>query len=138
METWSALINKKLMLPSQKTNYIAVEMHYLSQALRDQVGQIFVDEEWYVAKYPDILAAINEGKIETVSEHYVLYGYYEHRMPYSIVVDEKWYLTEYEDIAKAVQSRTFSSGQSHFDQLGYREGRIPYPYFRLRLRTDNG
>jgi hypothetical protein len=68
----------------------------------------------------------------------VLYGYYEHRMPYAIDVDEEWYLTEYEDIARAVQSRTFTSGQSHFDQLGYREGRIPYPYFRLRLRSDHG
>jgi hypothetical protein len=135
MDTWSALINRKIVLPSQKTNYVAVEMHYLSQALRGQVAEIFVDEEWYSTRYPDVLTAIEDRKIETVSEHYALYGYYEHRMPYAIAVNEEWYLSEYDDISKAVQARTFGSGQAHFDQIGYREGRIPYPHFRLKLRA---
>ena len=136
MEPLAALINRKLMLPSQKTNYMAVEMHYLSHAMRDQVGKIFVDEEWYAAKHPDVLLAIKEGKIETVSEHYILYGYYEHRMPYLIEVDDAWYLDEYEDIARAIKAGTFASGQAHFEIAGYREGRIPYAHFRLRLRDD--
>ncbi len=136
MEPLSALINRKLLLPSQKTNYIAVETHFLSHALREQVGRIFVDEDWYAGKYPDVLLALGEGKIKTVAEHFVLYGYYEHRMPHAIKVDEKWYLSEYEDIAKAVQGRLFASGQSHFDEIGYKEGRIPYPYFKLKLRSD--
>jgi hypothetical protein len=125
------------MLPSQKTNYMAVEMHYLSQALREQVGKVFVDEEWYANQYPDVLQAIKDGKIETVSEHYVLYGYYEHRMPYAIKVDEGWYLREYEDIARAVKLGTFDSGQAHFDIAGYREGRVPYAHFQLRLRDED-
>ena len=136
MEPLAALINRKLMLPSQKTNYMAVEMHYLSHAMRDQVGRIFVDEEWYAARHPDVLLAIQEGKIETVSEHYILYGYYEHRMPYLIEVDDAWYLDEYEDIAGAIKAGTFPSGQAHFEVAGYREGRIPYAHFRLRLRDD--
>jgi hypothetical protein len=136
MEPLAALINRKLMLPSQKTNYMAVEMHYLSHALRDQVGKIFVDEEWYAARHPDVLLAIKEGKIETVSEHYILYGYYEHRMPYLIEVDDAWYLDQYEDIAGAIKAGTFPSGQAHFEVAGYREGRIPYAHFRLRLRDD--
>ncbi len=136
MEPLAALINRKLLIPSQRTNYIAVEMHYLSQALRDRVGKIYVDEVWYVNRYPDVLVAIKEGKISTVVEHYALYGYYEHRMPHFIEVDERWYLSEYEDINNAVRERIFSSGQAHFDEAGYREGRIPYPHFQLRLRGD--
>ena len=136
MEPLSALINRKLMLPSQKTNYIAVEMHYLSQVLKSQVGQVFVDEVWYKTRYPDVIDALKDGKISNVAEHYSMHGYYEHRMPYEILVDEKWYLKEYDDIATAVKIGTFASGQMHFDELGYREGRIPYPYFRLKLRGD--
>jgi hypothetical protein len=136
MEPLASLINRKLMLPSQKTNYIAVEMHFLSHALRDQVGKIFVDEEWYATQHPDVLQAIKDGTIETISEHYTLFGYYEHRMPYLIAVDETWYLTEYEDIAKAVKAGTFPSGQAHFEIAGYREGRVPYAHFKLRLRDD--
>ena len=138
MEPLSAFINKKLMLPSQRTNYIAVETHYLSHALRDQVAQIYVDEAWYSSRYSDVLDAINDGRVNAIAEHYVMYGYYEHRMPYPILVDERWYLSEYEDISKAVRERIFSSGQSHFDEAGYREGRIPYPHFRLRLRSEAG
>jgi hypothetical protein len=112
MEPLSALINRKVMLPSQKTNYIAVDMHYLSNALRDKVGQIFVDEAWYGERYPDILGAVQNGKLKSLSEHYVLYGYYEHRMPYYIKVDEEWYLTEYSDLQKAVSAGTFETGLS--------------------------
>jgi len=64
MEPLASLINRKVMLPSQKTNYMVVEMHYLSQALRDQVGRVFVDEEWYAKQYPDVLQALKDGKIE--------------------------------------------------------------------------
>ena len=136
MEPLSALINRKLMLPSQKTNYIAVEMHYLSQVLKSQVGEVSVDEVWYKTRYPDVIDPLKGGKLSNASEHYSMHGYYEHRMPYKILVNENWYLKEYGDIATAVEIGTFASGQMHFDELGYREGRIPYPCFRLKLRGD--
>lgn len=136
MEPFSTLVNKRIMLPSQKTNYIAVDTHYLSQVLRDKVGEVFVDENWYGVRYPDVFEALDSGDINTISDHYNVFGYYEHRMPYPILVDEDWYLAEYKDIQLAVKSGIFASGQSHFDELGYKEGRIPYPYFRLKLRSD--
>ena len=100
------------------------------------VGQIFVDEKWYMSRYPDVVDALKDGDIATVSDHYNLFGYYEHRMPYQILVEEKWYLSEYPDIKEAVDAGVFPSGQTHFDDLGFREGRCPYPHFRLRLRSD--
>ena len=83
MEPLSAMINKRLLLPSQKTNYIAVEMHYLSQILKDRIREVFVDERWYISRYPDVVDALKKGNLETASDHYSLHGYYEHRMPYS-------------------------------------------------------
>jgi hypothetical protein len=130
------LVNKKIMLPSQKTDYIAVDTHYLSHALKEKIGQILVDEKWYLNQYPDVTEALASGNIKTISEHYNIYGYYEHRLPYKISIDEKWYLSEYVDIREAVKSGVFASGQSHFDVVGYKEGRIPYPHFRLKLRSD--
>ena len=136
MEPFSTLINRKLMLPSQRTNYVAVEITYLSLILRPVISQILIDEIWYSGQYPDVISAVSEGKISSISEHYVLHGYYEHRIPYKISVDEKWYLAQYEDVNKAVQADIFDSGQSHFEVRGYQEGRIPYPNFRLKLRSD--
>lgn len=136
MEPFSSLINRKLMLPSQRADYIAVEVSYLTQILRPLIGQIFVDDNWYVNRYPDVIAAIREGNLTDASEHYALFGYYEHRMPYKIQVDERWYLSQYGDITKAVESGVFDSGQSHFDDCGYREGRVPFANFRLKLRAD--
>jgi hypothetical protein len=136
MEPFSTLVNKKIMLPSQKTSYIAVDKHYLSQLLKDKISAIFVDENWYGTRYLDVLDGVGSGDIKTISDHYILFGYYENRMPYQILVDEKWYLAEYKDIQEAVRSGVFASGQAHFDEAGYKEGRIPYPHFRLKLRSD--
>ncbi len=133
MESYAALINKRILIPSQKVNYIGVEMHFLSQALRAYVQKIYVDEEWYLTRYPDIVAALKAGTITDAWEHYQLYGFYEHRMPHEILVDERWYLDQYADIRKAVDAQVYQSGQHHFEELGYKEGRIPYAHFSLKL-----
>lgn len=136
MEAYSALMNRKLVFPSTRDEYMIVEKAYLAQALFSKISQILIDEEWYATRYPDVLSAIEDGKIKNISEHYALFGYYEHRMPYQIVVDEQWYLAQYEDVKKAVQVQVYDSGQSHFEECGYREGRVPFPNFRLKLRNE--
>ena len=136
METLATLINRKILILSSKTDLIGVEMHFLTQVLKGMVGQIFVDEDWYTKRYPDVVTALHSSKIRTAAEHYVLFGFYEHRIPHQILVDEEWYLTEYPDIKHAVQSRDFPSGQHHFEELGYREGRVPFPHFKLRMHND--
>jgi hypothetical protein len=132
IESYATLINKKILLPSQKTNYIAAETHFLVVALRSRIEQIFVDEAWYLAKYPDIQSAISSGVVKSAREHYALHGFYEHRLPYAIDVDEAWYLAQYQDIRNAVFEGTFPTGQAHFEKLGYREGRLPFADFHLK------
>lgn len=132
MQSYAALINQKILVPSQRSNYVAVELHFLAQALQAQISSVYVDEAWYLKRYPDIASAIALGQIKHAAAHYQLHGYFEHRMPHEILVDEDWYLNEYPDIKKAVQNKIYQFGQQHFEELGYKEGRIPYPNFSLK------
>jgi hypothetical protein len=131
METFAALVNQRILLPSQKTNYMAIETSYLVTVLAPRVRDIKVDEIWYLQQYPDVVAAINEGLCTSASEHYVHHGFYEHRMPHQIKINELWYLSQNTDVRRAVLAQDFLSGQAHFDELGYREGRLPYAGFSL-------
>ena len=135
METFATLVNRKILLPSQKTNYVGVEMHFLSLLLADRLHSVPIDEEWYLWRYPDVVSAIRTGVCSNAADHYVRHGYYEHRLPREISVDESWYLTQHEDVRRAVAGRDFLSGQQHFDEVGYREGRPPYPGFSLDCAT---
>ena len=75
--------------------------------------------------------SVKRGVVPSGREHYVLSGYYEHRMPCSILVNEKWYLEAYPDVAEAMKGGIYKSGQAHFDLAGFREGRMPYANFQL-------
>ena len=131
IDTYATLLAKKLLLPSEKTKYVAVELSFLIDALSSRVAEIHVDEGWYLACNPDVCCAVQDGLVKGAREHYVFNGFYEHRMPYKILVDEAWYLGAYEDVRVAVHDAVFPSGQAHFETLGYREGRLPFSGFRL-------
>jgi hypothetical protein len=123
------------LLPSTHEDYFIVEREYLVKTLFATIKKIKVDEKWYSSKYTDVALALNEQTISSITEHYIRFGYFEHRMPYHILVDEQWYLAQYEDISRAVGSQIYASGQQHFEECGYREGRLPYPNFRLRSQS---
>jgi hypothetical protein len=131
-DTFATLLNKKLVVPSQKTSYMAVDRSYFATMLAPSLAAIHVDEDWYLAHSPDVASAIERGEFTSAHDHYAKVGFYEHRMPYEIEVDEVWYLENYPDIATAVESGVFPSGRAHFYQLGFREGRFPHPNFMLR------
>ena len=130
--TYASLINRKLIVPSSKKPFLAVDEHFVAQLLMPQLEKIHVDEAWYLRAYPDVSAAIKGGVVPTAKAHYCQYGYYEHRMPHRILVDEPWYLMEYPDVREGVvTAKHFASGQEHFELLGYKEGRYPYRGFQL-------
>ena len=131
-ETYATLLNRRVLVPSHKTDYVAVEKHHLVALLEPHVRQIHVDEGWYVAQYPDVQDAIRRGEITGAAEHYCRSGYYEHRLPYPIEVDEPWYLAEYSDIREAVDQGAYPSGAAHFFDVGFREGRMPRAHFTLQ------
>jgi hypothetical protein len=142
IDPFAILVGKKLLLPSDKTKYVAVQMGFLVDMLLPQVARIYVDEKWYLDCNPDVCNAIRDGAVKDGREHFATRGFYEHRRPYEITVDESWYLDQYEDVRSAVHAAVFVSGQAHFEALGYREGRLPFAGFRLArensLHDDRG
>ena len=128
---FGSLISRRVLIPSERTNLVAIDKYFLVQLLGSHVSRIRFDEGWYFWKYPDIMKAVEDGKVDTARDHYISDGYYEHRMPYQITVDEGWYLHQYPDVSAAVERKEFESAQMHFETAGFREGRDPYAGFAL-------
>jgi hypothetical protein len=131
-DTYAALMNKKLVVPSAKTSYVAVDRAFFAALLAQSLTAIDLDEDWYLKHSPDVREAIERKEFKSAVDHYVKVGFFEHRMPYEIEVDDEWYLENYPDIAEAVKKGIFESGRAHFYQLGFREGRFPHPNFAIR------
>src|ERR1700722_5909745 len=128
--TFAALRNQGL-VTAEGSSHFRVERNFLITLLAKRLASVKFDEEWYLGKYPDVKDGVKRGLVQTGREHYVLFGYYEHRMPYRILVSEKWYLEAYPDVADAMKTGVYKSGQAHFDLAGFREGRLPYANFQL-------
>jgi hypothetical protein len=134
--TYATLINTKHIVPSSTSGYYAVEKHFLMGNLVPYISKIYFDEAWYLSKHPDISVAIKSGAVANAHDHFVRFGYWEHRMPYPIQVDEGWYRKTYADVQQAIARKAFPSGQAHYEREGYREGRMPYPNFELRMHGE--
>jgi hypothetical protein len=132
MTTFATLINQKILIPSPRTNYVAVDRNHLVEILKPLLKEIYLDTGWYVNNHPDVAQAISDGVVQTSYDHYISFGFYEHRMPYEIEVDEPWYLAQYPDVGEAVAKGTFASAHEHYYVLGFREGRLPHANFTLR------
>lgn len=83
------------------------------------------DEAWYLTQYPDVKAAIEEGKFESGRQHYQECGEKEGRFQRNPVVDEAWYLASNPDVAAAVEAGLFKNAHEHYIRNGCREGRKP-------------
>ena len=128
--TFAALKNQRLLVEEGDTHFM-VERNFLIALMAKLIANVKFDENWYLAKYPDVKEAVKRSIVASGREHYLRSGYYEHRMPTSILVDEKWYLEAYPDVAKAIKAGTYKTGQAHFDIAGFHEGRMPYANFEL-------
>ena len=131
--SYATLLNRDILRLSSKTRYVAVDRDHLIWLMRPTLQLIYVDSEWYLSSNPDIAEAVANGTVDDARDHYVRYGYYEHRMPYQIDVEESWYLAHYPDVKEAVATGAFSSGRDHFYAVGFAEGRLPCANFALRL-----
>ena len=138
METYATLLNLKVVIPSSKTTYVAIERDFWRSLFTLRLASIDLDEAWYLQRYPDVAEAVRNGVVKSARDHYTQTGYMEHRMPYPIDVDADWYMAQYSDVKAAVLDRTFLSAQDHFEESGYREGRYPFPNFALRTREAAG
>lgn len=128
---YGALLARKLVVPSSRTGYVAVEQFLFFDLMTRRLAEVPVDEAWYLATYPDVKDAIASGAVRSAAHHYTRFGYFEHRMPRPIAVDEAWYLRAHPDVKDAIDKGVYSSGQQHYETAGLREGRHPFPGFSL-------
>lgn len=84
-----------------------------------------IDEEWYLATYPDVADAIRNGAFTSAQQHFVANGYFEGRIPFPHEVDEDWYVTNYPDVADSLKFGEIRSPHEHYAEHGYAEGRLP-------------
>jgi hypothetical protein len=136
--SFANLSSAKIVMASPKPDYYIVEKFFFQSCVRQLTQRIPLDEQWYLAKYPDVAAAIRNGAVADAQDHYFQHGYFENRMPYSIAVDATWYLEQNQDVREAVGRKQFSSAQEHFEVVGFREGRLPYPKFDLEHPVGGG
>ena len=136
VETYAAMLNRKLVIPSAKTHYVAVEKSYWIEFFGLRIAGVDLDEPWYLERYPDVARAIDDNIIKSARQHYCQSGYFEHRIPYPISVEPEWYIEQYPDVREAIENKVFPSAQIHFELIGFKEGRHPYPSFSLRLRPE--
>lgn len=95
----------------------------LVQALVDVLIGDGFSEEWYTQRNADVRTAIEEKRLPSGREHYLLSGIYEGRMPFEVRIDERDYAMKYPDVTAAVAEGHFASEQDHFRQRGFAEGR---------------
>jgi len=126
----ATLSNRNLLVPEGNTHF-RVERNFFIAIMAKRLATMKFDEAWYLSKYPDVKDAVKRGIVQSGREHFVSFGYYEHRMPTAVHVNEKWYLESYPDVAEAIRAGVYKTGQAHFELAGYREGRLPYANFQL-------
>lgn len=82
------------------------------------------NESFYLAKNPDVAAAVASGVINSGFEHFIESGQFQVRQP-SPLYEESYYLATNPDVAEAVVLGNFVSGFQHFIQTGQFENRDP-------------
>lgn len=102
---------------------VSIPSEFFKALMRCVIAQGFFDERWYLETYPDVEAAIQNGKISNALEHYTTAGYYEDRSPGPCFVDRNWYERYYGDLSRALNDGTIADSAEHFHQTGYFEGR---------------
>lgn len=131
LPTYAELLNRRILVVVPDRDHAAVNGSFFRNLLAPTLARIPVDERWYLETYADVSAALQEGRVASARDHYIRFGYFEHRMPRPLTVDEGWYLDQNPDVRKAVDTGAFRSGQRHFQLQGFQEGRRPRPGFML-------
>lgn len=94
-----------------------------STILDNTMSFAIFDENFYLASYPDVKAAVESGKFDSGKAHFDEYGLNEGRILVSPFYDEQAYLRKYPDVAAALAAKTLPSGLAHYIQYGEAEGR---------------
>lgn len=84
------------------------------------------DEKTYTTRYPDISAAIANGKFKSGQEHYLKFGRHEGRRALADF-DEQWYVKTYPIVAEEINSGLAKTAFAHFQSIGRLRGYLATP-----------
>lgn len=82
------------------------------------------NEFGYLAKNPDVAAAVFSGALPSGRAHYDAWGKSEGRDASGRLFDEADYLQRYPDVVGGIQRGRFASGEEHYSIFGKTEGRV--------------
>lgn len=80
------------------------------------------DPRWYLAKYPDLAAALGDQNIEEASNHWLTHGIAEGRQG-NFTFSASTYLSFYQDVAHALGAENYVAAIEHYLNHGIYEGR---------------
>ncbi|WP_298332743.1 matrixin family metalloprotease [Asticcacaulis sp.] len=91
------------------------------------------DESFYLAKNPDVAAAVAAKALASGFDHYIKFGQAEGRFAVDarsdLYFDESFYLAANPDVASAVAAGSYWTGWVHYQAFGKVEGRTATPLF---------
>jgi hypothetical protein len=96
-----------------------------------QIESVPFDPDWYMRLYPDVGAAVKDGKFASAYEHFQQSGFMAGRLGAPMEVDENWYRNAYPDIDEAVSQGRIPSATMHFRNWGFFEGRAASGFHRV-------
>ena len=94
------------------------------QLVRQLIADVSVDEDFYLATYPDVAEGIRNGIVADAQDHYIRFGYVEGRLPHLEGFDPLRYREAYPDLTGREPSMTAEELVQHFVHHGHREGRV--------------
>jgi hypothetical protein len=115
---------------------------YYPQEVVDRLFEVIarsipVDEGFYLASNPDINDALKAGDISSAAQHFVEHGFYEDRLPCSVLINEDDYLARYPDVAAGIEDGSLASATDHWIRYGRFEGRVAYLLQRPQSNPDD-
>lgn len=116
---------KKKQIIELRDEIATVGRDFLTDLMAPMLRRIRFDAEFYRKNYPDLAEAEERGLIFDLHQHYVMFGFFENRMPCLVEVDGAFYAREYPDVAIAILENRVASAQVHFETSGFVEGRLP-------------
>ncbi len=103
---------------------LTLSRHGLVRLLQPLIDTRGFDEPLYLDLYPDVLAAVENGEIESGIQHYIEFGYFEGRFPGFRDFDPDAYLDANPDLAVLRSAPDpAEAAREHYMRTGFAEGR---------------